>query len=221
MRCRRSPRRLPPPRRRRRSGPAIVRQGVRALGARAATVYAMREDGESLELVASEGYPAEMMSAWERIPLDAATPLTDAIRSGEIVVCASFEEIAARYPSFERTDESFVAAPLVAAGRAIGGIFIGSAEARHYAGATSSLIVSLARQAAQALDRAQLFERERASAGQAAQAAGRDRRAVAGGHARGREPHLPRARDDGHRRAGRARRPPRRRAATPEPSASP
>ena len=46
----------------------------------------------------------------------------------------------------------------------IGGIFIGSGEARQYGG-NLSLIVSLARQAGQALDRAQLFERERASVG--------------------------------------------------------
>ncbi len=145
-------------------GLAIVRQGVKALGARAATVYALREDGGGLDLIASEGYPAETMSAWEQIPLEVQTPLTDAIRSGEIIVCASPEEIAARYPWFDDSDHSFVAAPLVAAGRVIGGIFIGSGEARQYGG-NLSLIVSLARQAGQALDRAQLFERERASVG--------------------------------------------------------
>lgn len=143
-------------------GLAIVRQGVKALGARAATVYAVREDGSALELIASEGYPEETMSAWEQIPLEVQTPLTDAIRSGEIIVCASPEEIATRYPWFDDSDQSFVAAPLVAAGRVIGGIFIGSSEARQYGG-NLSLIFSLARQAGQALDRAQLFERERAS----------------------------------------------------------
>ena len=104
------------------------------------------------------------MSAWERIPLEVQTPLTDAIRSGEIIVCASPEEIAERYPWFDDSDQSFVAAPLVAAGRVIGGIFIGSGEARQY-GDNLNLIVSLARQAGQALDRAYLFERERASVG--------------------------------------------------------
>ena len=143
-------------------GLAIVRQGVKALGARAATVYALREDGGSLELIASEGYPEETMSAWEQIPLELQTPLTDVVRSGEIIVCASPEEIADRYPWFDDSDQSFVAAPLIAAGRVIGGIFIGSGEARQYGG-NLSLIVSLARQAGQALDRAQLFERERAS----------------------------------------------------------
>ena len=75
-----------------------------------------------------------MMRDWEQIPLEAETPLTDAIRSGEIIVCASPDEIATRYPWFDDSDQSFVAAPLVAAGRAIGGIFIGSAEARQYGG---------------------------------------------------------------------------------------
>ncbi len=145
-------------------GLAIVRQGVRAIGARAATVYALREDGEGLELIASEGYPDETMSAWERIPMDSQTPLTDVVRSGEIIVCASPEEIAEKYPWFDDSDQSFVAAPLVAGGRVIGGIFIGSSEARQYGG-NLSLIFSLARQAGQALDRAQLFERERASVG--------------------------------------------------------
>ena len=64
----------------------------------------------------------------------------------------------------EGVGESFAAAPLIAGGRAIGGIFFDSTEPRRYEDRLR-LIVSLARQAAQALDRAQLFERERASAG--------------------------------------------------------
>ena len=145
-------------------GSAIVRQGVRALRARAGTVYVVTEDGESIELVASEGYSAEVIREWGQIPLDAATPLTEAIRSGEIIVCASPDEIVERYPWFDDTDQSFVVAPLLAAGRAIGGIYIGAAEARDYR-ESLSLVFSLARQAGQALDRAQLFERQRASAG--------------------------------------------------------
>ncbi len=144
-------------------GAAIVRQGVAALGARAATVYALAEDGESVELVASEGYPAEVLGAWKRIAVDAETPVTDAIRSRDVIFCASFEEIATRYPWFDRTEKSFVAAPLIAAGRAIGAVFIGSFAEREHTVADLSVVVGLARQAAQALDRAQLFVREQAS----------------------------------------------------------
>ena len=80
------------------------------------------------------------------------------------MTAASREETAERYPLLEGVGESFAAAPLTAAGRAIGGIFFDSTEPRRYEDRLR-LIVSLARQAAQALDRAQLFERERASAG--------------------------------------------------------
>ncbi|MEO5634627.1 SpoIIE family protein phosphatase [Gaiella sp.] len=145
-------------------GTAVVRQGVVALGARAATVYALSEDGRSVELVASEGYADEVMTTWSTLDVDAEAPVTDAIRTGEMVVCRSPEEIAARYPWFDATEDSFVAAPLIAAGRAIGAVFIGSLGKRKDTLADLSLVVSLARQAAQALDRAQLFEREHLSA---------------------------------------------------------
>lgn len=142
-------------------GSAVVRQGVVALSARAATVYALSEDGTSVELVASDGYPNEVTTAWTTIAIEAETPVTDAIRTREMIACRSLEEIAARYPWFDDTEDSFVAAPLIAAGRAIGAVFIGSLGSRPD---DMTVVVSLARQAAQALDRAQLFEREQASA---------------------------------------------------------
>ena len=85
----------------------------------------------------------------------------------------------------------------------IGGIFIGSGEARQY-GENLSLIFSLARQAGQALDRAQLFERERASVGRLRKLQAVTAALSQAVTARGREPHLPRARGDRRRRASRA-----------------
>ena len=145
-------------------GLAIVRKGVAALGARAATVYALTEDGEHLELVASEGYPGDKEASEEPIPLDADVPVAEAMRTLEVIVCGSADEIGPHDPGVGRGDESFVAAPLVAAGRAIGVVLIGSFEVKGGAPADLSVVVSLARQAAQALDRARLFEREQASA---------------------------------------------------------
>ncbi len=145
-------------------GMAVVRQGVAALGARAATVYALSEDGKSVELVASEGYADEVMATWSEIPVDTESPVTDSVRTREMVVCGSREEIVARYPWFDETEDSFVASPLIAAGRAIGAVFIGSLGNRQGHLADLSVIVSLSRQAAQALDRAHLFEREQALA---------------------------------------------------------
>ena len=145
-------------------GTAVVHQGVEALGARAATMYALSEDGESLELVASEGYADDVVSTWSTISVDVESPVTDAVRTREMIVCGSLEEIGARYPWFDETENSFVAAPLIAAGRVIGAVFIGSLGSHRHTPEDMSVVVSLARQAAQSLDRAQLFEREQASA---------------------------------------------------------
>ena len=120
------------------------------------------------------------MSASSSLPATATTPddgawprrsastrrrrVADAVRSGEIVICSSHEEIAARYPWLERNGESFVAAP-ARRRRPARSAASSSTRASRAGTRTAGLIVSLARQAAQALDRAQLFERERASAG--------------------------------------------------------
>ena len=145
-------------------GAAVVREGMRALGAKAVAVYAVAEDGERLELVASDGYDNLARRDSRQLPLDAPAPVADAVRTREIVTCASREEAAARYPGLEEVGESLAAAPLVAGGRPIGGVFFDSSEPRRYDDSLG-LLVSLARQAAQALDRAQLFERERDAAG--------------------------------------------------------
>ena len=146
-------------------GAAIVREGVSALGARAATMYALADDGRSVYLVAAEGYEPDVIAAFETIPIDAETPVTDVIRGREPIICASPADIAARYPWFDRTEDSFLAAPMIAGGRAIGAVFIGSLPEPERTRADASLSIGMVRQAAQALDRARLFEREQASAG--------------------------------------------------------
>ncbi len=143
-------------------GSAVVREGVRALGAHAGMVFAASEDGTALQLVASDGYPDETVALWGTLALSDSVPLTDAIRGRELVVLESSEEIAERYPALRASEASIVAVPLTVADRLVGGVVIGSSEVRR--SADLGLIVSLAGQAAQALDRALLFERERASA---------------------------------------------------------
>ena len=62
-------------------GLAIVRQGAEALGADTATVYGIREDEDTLELVASEGYPSNLRNGPPTsIPMSDASPVTRAVR---------------------------------------------------------------------------------------------------------------------------------------------
>ena len=146
-------------------GLAIVREGVAALGAGKASVYAIGEAGETIELVASEGYsagnaerPAAILSIGDE------TPVARAIRERAPIVGP---------PSGDETDssrgstdvvESYVALPLIVAERVVGAISIEAFDEPEEALGDLNMVVALARQAAQALDRAQLFEREQKSA---------------------------------------------------------
>ena len=177
------------------------RAGARARAPSPSTCVA--EDGGSIELVASEGYERRGRSRdWGRLPLDAPTPLADAIRSGEIVVCASPRGDRRALPVVRREPTSrSSAAPLIAGGPGDrwhllrldrGARVQGEPEPRRQPRPPGG---PGARPRAAVRARAGLR-------GPAAQAAGGHRGALAGGDARGREPHLPRARGDGDRRGG-------------------
>ena len=184
------------------SGLAIVRQGVEALGARAATVYALTRGRRERRARRERGVRRRGgRRRGERSRSTRRAPVTDAIRSREVDRLR-----------LARGDRG--ALSVVRPHRGV--VRRGTADrrrprdrrrlhrlARHEAArrpiwASSS---SLARQAAQALDRAQLFEREQASADrlrklQAVTAA----LSQAVTHRR-RQPHLPRACGGRDRRA--------------------
>ncbi len=147
-------------------GRAIVRQGAEALGADTATVYGIREDEDTLELVASRGYSSNLRNGPPTvIPMgDDASPVTRAVRErGRVIWTAEQDEVSDSPPAVDGAEESCVALPLFVAGRIVGAMSVGTFDEPEDAFDHSTL-VALARQAAQALDRAQLFEREQRSA---------------------------------------------------------
>ena len=143
----------------------VVEQGVAALGARAGSVALLTGDGAELETVRTVGYPEALVRPWRRFPLDARTPLTDAVRSGEPVFLESRDAWRSRYPQIGEIEddpgEAWAAIPLLADGRAIGGLALTFPEARAFSNDASTFILTLARQCALALERARLYEAER------------------------------------------------------------
>ena len=95
-----------------------------ATGARAGVVVLL--DGpEVLEVAAWTGYDDDFIEGWQRFPLDAATPLSDAVRSRATVVVESLEEFADRYPGVEPADtrpHALAAFPLVAGDDVLGAV---------------------------------------------------------------------------------------------------
>ena len=52
---------------------AILTEGVRAAEARAGAIGVLSDDGESVELLAQQGYAGEIMEDWARFPVSAAS----------------------------------------------------------------------------------------------------------------------------------------------------
>lgn len=142
-----------------------VSEIARAMGAPSGAFYVLDQEG-MLVLEGSRGYGESSLEGWERFPADLATPAGDALRTGEPVVLRSPEELAARYPAFERIASTASAGPTVTVpvlidDRAIGAAAFTFPVGRDLTDDDVALLGALARQAGQALERARLYETER------------------------------------------------------------
>jgi signal transduction histidine kinase len=140
---------------------AVLTQGVAAAEARAGLIALLNEDGTMLEVVAERGYRAELMQTWERFPVAGDFPLSEAVRTGIPVFVRSEQERLERYPELVSTGErthALVCLPLIVEGRTIGGLVFSFATDQDFDAARRALKLALARQAAQAIERARLYE---------------------------------------------------------------
>ncbi|HEX2293517.1 MAG TPA: GAF domain-containing protein, partial [Gaiellaceae bacterium] len=145
---------------------AVLRQGVAAAEARAGLIAVLTEDGKELEILAQRGYPEEQLAGWARFPVAGDYPLSYAVRTGEPVFVGSEAERLERFPALPRIDQptfALVCLPLVVEGRTIGGLTFSFGEDQHFDADRRALKVALARQAAQALDRARVYQALEAS----------------------------------------------------------
>jgi PAS domain S-box-containing protein len=146
----------------------IVQQGIAALQAQAGLVATLSDDGACLELVQAIGYSADVLVHWQRFMLDTPMPLTDAVRSGEPILLDSLEALAERYPQLADTaastgSTSVAAIPLSVNGQAMGVLGLSFAVFRSFSAEDRTFLQTLARQCALALERARLYEAERAA----------------------------------------------------------
>jgi len=156
---------------------AVVERGVAVLGARAGLVAVVSDDGDSMEVAGSWGYPDEMLSAWRRFPLSEPLPLSDAVRENQALLFEGQADWRARYPALldrfpADTFQASASLPLSARGRCFGALHFSFPGERRFTEADRAILAELTRQCALALDRAILLERaERAR--DAAEAANR------------------------------------------------
>lgn len=144
----------------------VVDHALRALGARAGSIRQLAPDGSTLQAVRMKGYSEEVAGAWNSVPLDLRTPLTDAFRSGAPIFASSIEEIAALYPDQAAAAQStgfqsFATLPLVVEGRVIGAMNLSFPDPRQFTDDDRAFMQVLAQQCAQALERGRRYEAER------------------------------------------------------------
>jgi PAS domain S-box-containing protein len=145
---------------------AVMEQGIGALDADAGVMVLVSADGEHLELVEQRGYPERVAAGWERFPLATHVPIAESVRRAEIVIVASPEERNRLYPDLSRMQVVYpvsLSVPLVVEGERLGAMGLGFREGRDFSPDDRALMLALARQCAQAIRRARLYEAERAA----------------------------------------------------------
>jgi signal transduction histidine kinase len=124
-------------------------------------------EGESFRVAASHGMRQDLLEAWRRLPRLAGLPAGEAARSGQAVYLATPEAFDT-YPALaplrrEVGNAAWAALPLVVDGRTLGVMGLGWSEPREFRADDRAFLSAVASQCALALERARLYEAERAA----------------------------------------------------------
>ncbi|HEU0015813.1 MAG TPA: GAF domain-containing protein [Longimicrobium sp.] len=149
-----------------------VGAGVAAVGASAGSLVLLDELGTEFETAGTTGYPDETAARFRRFPLTPGRPVSDAVLSGEPVLIAGREEWEARYAELSAVNVSsgfpaLAAAPVLVEGRPVGAISFSFAEPQSFDPELPLFLRALAGQCASALERARLYDAERAARAEA------------------------------------------------------
>lgn len=137
----------------------LVKAAIDDLGADGAFVARLTESGDTLEVLAAEGYANEPVDRKRRIQLTARLPAAEAVRSLEPVVCRTRAEILEPYPSLAEEVralglETIVALPLLTDHQSIGAMRINFRTPRVIDHEQFRFMRSFAQVGGQTLDRA-------------------------------------------------------------------
>jgi PAS domain S-box-containing protein len=142
----------------------VMEQGVDALRADAGVLVLATADGVHLEMLAWRGYAPARVDGWQRFPISADTPISHAVRTGELVVIRSLRERDERHPALRGlpADHAMsVSVPLLVEGERLGAMGLSFHEERPFGDEDRAFVMALGRQCAQAVRRARLYQAER------------------------------------------------------------
>lgn len=141
----------------------MVNQALQALGAHLGTVALLVEQGTILEILNFHGLDPAVIEKYRRTPLSFPGPLSDAIRSDELLWIETAADYIARYPHFAEAirnnkTQSTVGIPLKVHEKLIGGFTLSFPVEKLRNAGEEAFFMALAQQCAQSLERAQLQE---------------------------------------------------------------
>jgi len=142
----------------------VLREGIGAVEADAGLIALASPDSQTARVEAHSGYPEEAVRDWRLLPLDAPLPITTSIRTGEAIWIADRKDRDARFPSLgdvASPNGSWAVLPLTGRDRTIGALALSYRGAGDWTSEDRAFLELLARQCAQAIERAQLYEAER------------------------------------------------------------
>ncbi|MDB5033968.1 MAG: domain S-box [Chlorobi bacterium] len=144
----------------------IIDLGIGAFGAAAGSVSMLTDDGEMLEVVRAKGYSKIMLSSWRRMPMNRSVPLTDCIRTRQVIIVSGRTERTRLFPDVFRSEHlqahhGIAAIPLMLADRPVGAIGLSFSDGWEFTDEDHAFMRALAQQCVQALERARLYEAER------------------------------------------------------------
>jgi signal transduction histidine kinase len=147
----------------------VVEQARSLVGAVTAIMWTVDDPPTHASLLRASGFNPGMLDRYARIPLESWLPMGDAMLRLEPLFFESRAEFRERYEAAEKLvtgqepfiDLSYACLPLVVHGRAIGGVSLVFPGARDFETDERMFLTVLAHHAAQALERAALFEREK------------------------------------------------------------
>jgi len=147
----------------------VVTEGRAATGALTGGLWLIDEAGGGAVLVHDVGYRDDGRRDFQRLGLEGSprTPLTDAIRTGEPVWVPSRSALQSSYPDLAgyasvQEDQAIACVPFVAGGRPVGALSLTFDSAVAFDEPLRDFLLTIAHQGEIALERARLYERERA-----------------------------------------------------------
>jgi PAS domain S-box-containing protein len=142
---------------------AVLSHGLAALAAAGGIVALLRSDGREFQVTASAGVSPEILEPLQRCALAEVSPARDAVRTGAAVVLTTSSERESRYPALAKTAGALVTLPLEIEGRMLGCLILAFDRDRAFDGEDLDFTEALAQQCALALERARLYDAERAT----------------------------------------------------------